>query len=119
MEASEVADERLPSAAILPGPCPLPDARLAGGCTATRPLQLHLCASSEREKFGKRHRVQDAVRRHAALPGHLDAPMHVVKLADRVGVGINAEYAAIRERFYSGDDDFLPDSAYEPHEGSF
>jgi hypothetical protein len=44
--------------------------------------------------FRKRHRVQDPVRWHTALPGHLDAPVHVVKLGDRVRVRIDAEHAA-------------------------
>lgn len=46
----------------------------------------------------KSHRVQDPVRCHAALARHLDAPMHVVKLGDRVGVRIDAHHAAELER---------------------
>lgn len=32
--------------------------------------------------LGQGHRVQDPIRWHAALAGHLDAPMHVVELAN-------------------------------------
>jgi hypothetical protein len=28
------------------------------------------------------HRIEDAVRRHAALARHLNAPMHVIQLAN-------------------------------------
>ena len=52
-----------------------------------------------RKQFRKRHGIQDAICRHAALAGHLDAPVHVVELPDGMGVGIDAEYATIAERF--------------------
>jgi hypothetical protein len=40
------------------------------------------------------HRVQNAIRRYAALARHLDAPVHVVELADRMRIRIDAHYAA-------------------------
>jgi hypothetical protein len=36
----------------------------------------------------QRHCIQDAIRRHAPLARHLDAPVHVIEFADRVSVGI-------------------------------
>src|SRR6478609_7776713 len=42
----------------------------------------------------KSHRVQDPVGGNTALPSHLDAPVHVVELGDRVGVGIDAQHTA-------------------------
>jgi hypothetical protein len=52
-----------------------------------------------RKQFRKGHSIQDAIGRHAALAGHFDAPVHVVELPDGMGVGIDAEYATIAERF--------------------
>ena len=46
------------------------------------------------KELRKRHRIQDAVGRHAALAGHFHAPVHVIELADGVGIRIDAEYAA-------------------------
>ena len=50
-----------------------------------------------REKLGERHRIEDAVRRYAALAGHFNTPVHVVELPDGVRVGIDAEDAAVIE----------------------
>ena len=47
------------------------------------------------KQFCERHGIKDAVRRHAAFAGHFDTPVHVVELPDGVGVGINAEDAAV------------------------
>jgi hypothetical protein len=44
--------------------------------------------------LGQRHRVQDPIHWHAALSRHLDTPVHVVELGDRVGVRIDAHHAA-------------------------
>ena len=46
----------------------------------------------------QRHRVQDPVGRDTALAGHLDAPMHVVELRNRVRVRIDAQHAAELKR---------------------
>src|SRR4051794_9725411 len=43
------------------------------------------------------HRIQDTLRRDSALARHLDTPMHVVELADRMSVRIDAEDAAMIE----------------------
>src|SRR4051812_5524678 len=48
--------------------------------------------------FRKLHGIQDALRRHAAFPRHLDAPMHVVEFGNRMGVRIDAHHAAEVER---------------------
>src|SRR6187549_2605345 len=64
-----------------------------GGVTNTMRPALEMT-----EELRQLHRVEDAVRRHAALARHLNAPMHVIQLANGVGVGINAEDAAARER---------------------
>ena len=47
------------------------------------------------EKLCERHGIKHPARRHAALAGHFDTPVHVVELPNGVGVGINAEYAAV------------------------
>src|SRR6476469_6457622 len=52
-----------------------------------------------RKELCKRHCIQDAVRGYTALARHFNAPMHVVQLANGVGVRIDAEDAAIFERF--------------------
>src|SRR3954447_6164386 len=39
------------------------------------------------------HGVQHPIRWHAAFAGHLDAPMHMIELSDRVGIRIDAEHA--------------------------
>ena len=49
------------------------------------------------KKLRERHGIQYAVRRYAAFAGHFDTPMHVVELPDGVGVGIDAEDAAVIE----------------------
>jgi hypothetical protein len=41
--------------------------------------------------FRKIHRVQDPVRWHTALARHLNTPVHVVELGDRVRVRIDAD----------------------------
>jgi hypothetical protein len=51
------------------------------------------------KEFCQRHRIKDAVRGHAAFTGHLNAPVHVVELPDRVGIRIDAKYAAVIESF--------------------
>lgn len=40
----------------------------------------------------------DPVGRHAALPGHLDAPMHVIELGNRMCIRTDAHHAAEFER---------------------
>src|SRR6185312_8377175 len=47
------------------------------------------------EKLRQLHCIKNALRRDAALARHLDAPMHVIELADGMGVWIDAEYAAV------------------------
>lgn len=48
--------------------------------------------------FRERHRVQHAVRRYAALSGHLNTPVHMVQFSDRVRVRIDAHDASEIER---------------------
>ena len=52
-----------------------------------------------RKDLHKGHCIQNAVRRHAALARHFNTPMHVVEVADGVRIRIDAEDAAIFERF--------------------
>lgn len=55
-------------------------------------------APCETRKEGRQTpRVQDPLRRDTALARHLDTPMHVVELADRMSVRIDAEDAALIE----------------------
>jgi len=49
-------------------------------------------------EFGERQGIEDAVRRHAALSGHFDAPMHMVQFPDGMSVGIDAEDATVIQR---------------------
>ena len=46
----------------------------------------------------ERHCIQDPVGRDTALAGHLDTPVHVVELGDRVRVRIDAQHATEFER---------------------
>ena len=41
-----------------------------------------------------RHGIQHAIGGNPALASHLHAPVHVVELADRMGIRIDAEHAA-------------------------
>ena len=50
------------------------------------------------QKFGERHGVEDAVRRHASLACHFYTPMHMIELPDRMRVGIDAEDATVLKR---------------------
>jgi colicin import membrane protein len=63
------------------------------GRTANRAASLSKITEQLRESHG----VEYAVRRHAAFTCHLNTPMHMVELADRVGIRINAEDAAVIE----------------------
>ena len=49
------------------------------------------------KEFRERHRVEDPVGGNTALARHLDTPMHVIELADGVGVRIDAQNASITE----------------------
>jgi len=67
---------------------------------AARPLRGGGFSLREmRKDLHKGHCIQNAVRRHAALAGHFNTPMHVVEVADGVRIRIDAEDAAIFERF--------------------
>jgi hypothetical protein len=56
------------------------------GGTANRAASL----SEITEQLRESHNVKYAVRRHAAFTCHLNTPMHMVELADRVGIWIDA-----------------------------
>jgi dihydroxyacid dehydratase/phosphogluconate dehydratase len=51
------------------------------------------------EQLRQSHSVEYAVRRHAAFTCHLNTPMHMVEFADRVGIRIDADAAAIERLF--------------------
>jgi hypothetical protein len=71
-----------------------PRALLVGGC------RFHFCTLGRMarrglspplkitEQFCERHGIKHPARRHAALAGHFDTPVHVVELPNGVGVGI-------------------------------
>src|SRR4051812_46784392 len=72
--------------------CSLRKCRLPAGLRSPRK-----CASSMlqiAEEFCQWHRIQNTIRRYAALARHLDAPVHVVELADRMRIRIDAHHAA-------------------------
>src|SRR5262249_8643679 len=46
----------------------------------------------------KREAVEHAVRGHAALARHLDAPVRKINLAGRMGIGVDAHHASKIER---------------------
>jgi hypothetical protein len=73
------------SSSILLGP----SGRLRGGAPLLPKISRYV---------RKRHRVQYTVGRYATLPGHLDTPMHVIQLPDRVRIRIDAHHASEIER---------------------
>ena len=73
----------------------LPEGPLGG--TADRAASLAKITEELRES----HCVEYAVRRHAAFTCHLNPPMHMVKLADGVGIWIDAKHAAAYSSAFS------------------
>jgi hypothetical protein len=100
--ASRVAEQHFDAAAFLPvekKSCALFPCRGRHYRTLCRSLGNAPFALQMPEKLRQGHRIQHTVRRYAAFARHLDAPVHMVELPDRVRVGIDAEDAAIIQSF--------------------
>ena len=52
------------------------------------------------EQLREGHRIEYSVRWHAPFTCHLNTPMHMVEFSDGVGIWIDAENAAVFERFF-------------------
>src|SRR4051795_7568737 len=72
--------------------------RARPAATSGRPGKRAPLLTEVARDFRKRHRVEDAVGGDTALARHLDAPVHVVELEDRVFLRIDAQHAAELQR---------------------